>query len=259
VELCDYYGTLQAVPYVAMRRKLFQAGDAVSDLDFWIELGKRMGYGEHFPWRDSTEALDYAIEPSGLTIADVGGAADGGIPFGKVRLGQYAQRGGFATPSKKVELWSATLDELGHDGVPRHVDSPQRPGVEAGATVDGRAADYPLVLTTGARTLQYLHSEYRDVERLARRAREPQAEIHPQTAATYGLNDGTPMRIETARGSIVMQTKVTDTILPGVIAVPHGWERASVNDLTDDAPADPVIGYPILKSTSCRVLPLPVE
>ena len=127
VELCDYYGTLQAVPYVAMRRRLFQAGEAVSDLDFWIELGKRMGYGEHFPWRDSTEALDYALEPSGFGIADVAGAADGGIPFGTVRLGQYIKKGGFATPSKKIELWSATLAEMGHDGVPRHVDSPQAP------------------------------------------------------------------------------------------------------------------------------------
>ncbi len=182
VELCDYYGTLQAVPYVAMRRKLFQAGEAVSDLDFWIELGKRMGYGEHFPWRDSTEALDYALEPSGFSIADVAGAADGGIPFGTVRLGQYAKKGGFATPSKKVELWSATLAELGHDGVPRHVDSPQGPlearlstraRGRAGRSAAGTPGDYPLLMTTGARTLHYLHSEYRDVERLARRARRP--------------------------------------------------------------------------------------
>jgi len=251
VELCDYYGTLQAVPYIALRRKLFQVGEAVSDLEFWIELGKRMGYGEHFPWADSVEALDYALEPSGLSMAELAALPGAGRPFGQVRLGQYEQKGGFATPSGKVELFSQTLLDLGHDPVPRHREAPAA-AVAAGATRTGEG-DFPLILTTGARTLQYLHSEYRDVERLARRRPQAEAEIHPDTAAAYGIGDGAPMRIESPVGAIVMQARLTETILPGVVAVPHGWEGQSANDLTDDTCIDPIIGYPLLKSARCRV------
>ncbi|MHB9114312.1 MAG: molybdopterin-containing oxidoreductase family protein [Thermoleophilia bacterium] len=249
VELCDYYGTLQAVPYVGIRRRLFQVGEAVSDLDFWIELAKRMGYGEHFPWADAVEALDFALEPSGLTLAEIDGHPDGGMDFGSVRLGLYADKGGFGTPSRKVELASETLRELGHDAVPRHRDSPELAGA------DSDVATYPLILTTGARSLQYLHSEHRDVERLAKRGRYPLAEIHPATAALYGVEDGADVEIESAHGSVVMRACVTDSMLPGVVGLPHGWNEASVNDLTDDYQGDPITGYPILKSKAGRIRP----
>ena len=268
VELCDYYGTLQAVPYVAMRRKLFQVGEAMSDVDFWIELGKRMGYQDLLPWADATEALDYALEPSAFSVEELDSLPDGGMPFGAVRLGQYLEKGGFATPSGKIELASDTLRDLGHDAVPRHRQSPEAPGGTMAATLSADEAEepgehgepgepvYPLILTTGARVLQYLHSEYRDIERLAKRGRQPLAELHPETAAAYGIEDGKPIQIETRHGSVRMQARVTDSILPGVVSLPHGWKDASVNDLTDDYQGDPIIGYPILKSKACLVRPV---
>lgn len=268
VELCDYYGTLQAVPYIAMRRKLFQVGEAVSDLDFWIELGKRMGYGEYFPWADATEALDYALEPSGITIHDVESRPDGGMPFGRVRLDNYRVKNGFFTPSRKIELFSSTLHDLGHDGIPQHRPGPEgtRAAIVGAAAVGDAAAvggdatlgghEFPLLLTTGARTLQYLHSEHRDIERLAKRGRYAEAELHPETARRFGIDADASMVIETPYGSVTMRARITDGILPGVVAVPHGWRDASVNDITDETPGDPITGYPILKSAVCRVWPV---
>ena len=265
VELCDYYGTLHGVPHVSMRRKLFQVGEAVSDLDFWIELSKRMGYGEHFPWVDSTEALDYALEPSGFTLADLAALPEGGMSFGKVRLGNYEKRGGFGTPSGKIELASETLRDLGHDAVPRYVKGAgETEPVDAGERADsaehagatGGTEDFPLTLTTGARTLQYLHSEHRDVERLAKRGRRPEAEIHPDTAEEFGVSGGSQVEIESPYGRVTMTALVTEGILPGVVSLPHGWADASVNDITSDYSGDPITGYPILKSMKCRVRPV---
>ena len=51
-------------------------------------------------------------------MQDVEGQPDGGMPFGKVRLGNYRVKNGFFTPSKKIELFSSTLSDLGHDGIP---------------------------------------------------------------------------------------------------------------------------------------------
>jgi anaerobic selenocysteine-containing dehydrogenase len=259
VELCDYYGTLQAVPYVAMRRRLFQVGEAMADVDFWIELGKRMGYQESLPWSDATEALDYALEPSGFTLDELDRLPDGGMPFGSVRLGQYLKKGGFATPSRKIELASDTLRDLGHDAVPRHRQSPEAPGGSMaseplpGEKGSGGEPAFPLVLTTGARVLQYLHSEHRDIERLAKRGRHPLAELHPDTARRYSIEDDALVEIETQHGAVRMQASVIDGIMPGVVSLPHGWKDASVNDLTDDYQGDPITGYPILKSKACRV------
>jgi anaerobic selenocysteine-containing dehydrogenase len=92
--------------------------------------------------------------------------------------------------------------------------------------------DYPLILTTGARILQFLHSQHRNIPRLRRDAPEPLAEIHPEAD---------------------IKTRVTDAIRPDVVAIPHGWDEANANILTSQQPADPIIGYPGLKALLCNV------
>jgi anaerobic selenocysteine-containing dehydrogenase len=61
------------------------------------------------------------------------------------------------------------------------------------------------------------------------------------------------MVIETKRGGIEIKAKVTEDILPNVVNVPHGWSQANVNILTDNTPADPISGYPVLKGLLCKV------
>ena len=245
-ELCDYYGTLHAVPYIALRRKIVQAGEAKSDVEFWFELGKRMGYGEFFPWDSIEEALDYALSPTDLTIEKLK-EHPGGMPYGEKRIDYYKKKG-FPTPSGKVELSSGTLEELGHDPVPRHQESPESPVINK-----AMAKDYPLILTTGARTLEFLHSEYRDIPGLKKKRPEPSVEIHPETAISLSVQDGEEIILENKLGAITIKACLTEDILPGVVNVPHGWENANVNLLTDDTSVDPITGYPLLKSMQCRV------
>ena len=51
-------------------------------------------------------------------------------------------------------------------------------------------------------------------------APEPLAEIHPETAALYGIADGDMMNIETQKGKIQMKAKTTDKLVRGVLSVP---------------------------------------
>ena len=113
--------------------------------------------------------------------------------------------------------------------------------------------EYPLVLTTGARHLEFCHSQHRNVEKLRQRNREPLAEINIETAEKYGISDGEKVAVETKRGKIELKAKVSEDILPGIVCIPHGWAEANVNLLTDDSSADPTIGYPALKSLLCRI------
>ena len=57
----------------------------------------------------------------------------------------------------------------------------------------------------------------------ARRYRDPLADIHPDTAARYGIKNRDWMWIETRRGRMRQRARVTTGIDPRVIAAEHGW------------------------------------
>jgi anaerobic selenocysteine-containing dehydrogenase len=84
------------------------------------------------------------------------------------------ERKGFSTPSKKIEIYSETFAEEGHDPLPTYREPDQSP-----LSTPELFEKYPLVLTTGARILYYTHSQHRNVEELKKRCPEPFAEIHP--------------------------------------------------------------------------------
>ena len=51
-----------------------------------------------------------------------------------------------------------------------------------------------------------------------------------------------------------MKANVTDTILAGVVALPHHWpDDANANALVDDRSLDPISGFPPFKSQLCQV------
>ena len=249
-ELNDYYSTLWAIPHVILRKKVQQRGEAWSDLKFWLELGKKMGYQEDFPWQDEDAFIDHLLEPSGYNLNSLQEEYPEGVNIGEVKYQTY-QKKGFKTPSKKVEIYSEFLRELGHDPIPTYHEPPESP-----ENSPELFKDYPLILTTGARDKHFTHSQHRNLPSLRKKSSEPFAEIHVETAAQYGLTDGDPVTVETKRGAISLKIKATDRILPGVINIPHGWSEANVNLLTTEEAADTVLGYPALKALLCRISPV---
>jgi anaerobic selenocysteine-containing dehydrogenase len=230
-----------------LRQKIIEVGECWSDMRFWLELAQRMGYEEHFPWKDDEEVLDYLLEPSGLTLKGLHEDEPGGVFYRSMKYRQYEQRG-FRTPSGKVELYSETLEKLGQDPLPTHRESQ-----ESTVSTPDLAREYPLILTTGARIDRYLHSQLHNIPRLRRGVPKPTAEIHPRTAAEYGIADGETINVETKRGSIEIEASLSDDILPRVVSIPHGWEKANVNLLTDMGFADPLTGVPAFKSMLCKI------
>jgi len=81
--------------------------------------------------------------------------------------------------------------------------------------------------------------------------------IHPRDAAERGLSDGGSARVSTGCGAIELPVEITDTVMPGVVSVPHGWGHGragvqlrvastspgqSVNDILDPAAVDALSG-----------------
>jgi anaerobic selenocysteine-containing dehydrogenase len=241
LELVDYYSVIFGIPYMILRKKAIEPlGEAKSDVEFWLELARKMGYKDKFPWRSVEEVLDYVLEPTGYSVDDLIERHPSGVWTGDVRYGEYRQRG-FRTPSGKVELYSKTLAERSYDALP----TPREPSE---SPYGSKAKEYPLILTTGARSLYFIHSQLRNVEKMIRLQSEACVEIHPQTAERYGIRGGDRVIVKTERGSIEIKAKLTDSILPGVINIPHGWREANVNILTSRKPSDPISGCPELKA-----------
>ena len=159
------------------------------------------------------------------------------------------EKEGFQTPSGKVEIASSVLAEHGIDPLPVYREPPESP-----LSRPDLAGRYPLVLTSGARVMAYTHSQFRNIGQLRQLMPEPLADINPADAAPRGINTGDTIKISSPRGTIIVKAKVTDTILTGVVSVPHHWpDEANVNALVDDKNLDPISGFLPCKSLLCQV------
>lgn len=47
--------------------------------------------------------------------------------------------------------------------------------------------------------------------------------MHPQDAEARGIDEGDSVEIASAQGSVVIPVELTLDVMPGVVAVPHGW------------------------------------
>ena len=220
-----------------------------SDCKFRLELARRMGYGEYFPWEDDEDVVDYAIEPSGWSVERIKAENPSGMLLDVFHPGihEYKQRG-FRTPSGKAEIYSETLKNLGCDPLPTYTELSQ-----GSASTPDLAGEYPLTLITGTRDLEFWHTQHHRLAKLHRRNPEPLAQIHPSTAAEYGIGDRDVMIVENRIGRIEIKALVSEDILPGIVSIPHAWAKACENMLIDDAPADPVSGFVAYSGPLCRI------
>jgi len=150
-----------------------------------------------------------------------------------------------------VEIFSDELDQHGYEPLPTFHEP-----IESSISFPDRAKDYPLILTTGARTEIYTHARYRNVPSLRKRYPKPLVEINSKTAKGLGIADGDMVKIESLRGSIRARAKLTDDIHQKVVSMLHGWSNlsgANVNRLTDNKAVDPISSFPEFRSLLCRV------
>lgn len=242
------YAVTTGMPYLLLRKKTVEPlGESWPDWKIWSEIGRRMGYGEFFPWNSDEEVVDFFLKPTGITRQQL----DTEHPEGMFYIEEnkkYVTYPTYRTPSGKAELYSETLRENGYDPLPCFVEPSQSP-----VSSPELAKHYPLILTTGARIPQYTHTQYRNLPSLHEQAPEPVAEVNPATARKYGLKDGDMMSIETTKGGIVMKVATTETLSPGVVSIPHGWSEANANELTQLDFRDPITGYSEMKALLCRI------
>ena len=113
--------------------------------------------------------------------------------------------------------------------------------------------EYPLTLTSG-RVLYHWHTGQitRRVEGLMSHVGESFVEINPTTADSLGISDGEYVRVESRRGSIIVNAQVTDRVGEGTLFIPMHFAAGAVNKLTGET-FDPQAGIPEYKISSVRI------
>ena len=237
--------------HVFLKQKAVEVEGCWPDWKVLFELARRLGFGEAFPWQDVEEAIDYQLEPSGITVEQLK-ANPGGVRFKEGEQYRKYEQDGFGTPSGKVELYSQTLEDRGYDPLPGWTEPAESP-----LSQPELVKEYPLIGCSAGKTVNYVHSQYRHVESLREREPEPWVRLHPQDAESRGIADGEWVRISSPRGSIRMKAQVTDATLAGVASIsPHWGEsfpEAHMNVLIDDGPRDSVTGSTGDRSFLCEV------
>jgi len=246
-----------AANVVLANQRAVRTFECKSDEEIFVELARRMKLPA---CTEPVEAvLDAQLKAGGLNLsfAELKERGSITVPFTYRKYEDH----GFKTPTGKIELYSTRFEEMGYAPLPTYAEPPESP-----LSRPDLVADYPLVLTTGARIPYFFNSEHRQIDKLRKAHREPVADIHPDTAQRYGIRNRDWMWIETRRGRIKQRARVTTGIDPRVIAAEHGWWfpdepapeygvwKSNVNLLTDNAPPyDPAMGTYQLRALLCRV------
>ncbi len=238
-------------------------GEARSDLQIIFDLATRLGLGAAFWDGDIDAAFRHQLAPSGITLEELRAHPEGvRVPL-TTRYRKYADTG-FATPSGKVELYSATLATHGYPPLPSFEEpltSPRsRPDL---------AHRYPLVLSC-AKSLFFCETQHRQVAALRKSAPDPQVEMHPSAAAARRIIAGDWVTVDTPNGSVRARAKLNANLDPQVVFAQHGWwqacdelglpgyppygpDSANLNLVLRQTPSDPISGSSPLRASVCEV------
>lgn len=227
-------------------------GECWPDAKMINELAKKMGLGEQF-WPDFREALDLILNPAGLSFEQF---KEKKVLQADKRYRKY-EKDGFGTPSKKVEIYSQQLKDMGYSPLPIYSEPEKAPET---------AREYPLILTS-AKESSFVHSGQRNISRLRQKHPEPVLWLNPHTASRLGLKAGDWAFIETNKGRIKQRLALDENLDAETAVVAfgwwfpekgigdlYGWSHSNVNVLTDNGPPyEPALGSLALRGLPCKV------
>ncbi|TMR41546.1 molybdopterin oxidoreductase family protein [Actinomadura geliboluensis] len=225
-------------------RKMLDSGTSTEQrLDMMLRLGP---YGDGF-----------GADPSGLTLTRLRTEHPHGLDLGalKPRLDEV-----LCTTSGRVELCPSTF-AADVDRLHAALGAPQNDGT----------------VLIGRRHLRSNNSWLHNVPELVRGSNTCTLQLNPADAERIGVAAGDTVRVTSRTGTVEAVAEPTDTVMPGVVSLPHGWghdrpgtrtavarEHAgvNVNAVTDEQEIDPLSGNAVFNGvpvTLEAVSPAPVS
>ena len=267
IETCRLYtggpgtGWLEGHSLLSGEKAVDPPGEARSDFEFVAELGTRLG--QNWPWKTDEQYYDWQLKPLGYSsFKEFHEKVQWVVP--EPTYHKY-EKVGFGTPSGKVEIYSAFLEELGYNPLPDYEEPPNSP-----FNTPELWKEYPYV--QGAMRLKYYYQScYRNLPSLRERLPDPLVCMHPETAVAHGVKDGDWVWIESPSTPYRLKQKVRvfDGVDPRVIYPDFGWWfpeksveeglhgawESNINLITEDDPSVccPMIGSWYLNANLLRI------
>ena len=168
---------------------------------------------------------------------------------------------GFATMSRKVDVYSEAMLRLARTGFPYMYpfDQPACDDYDPICTfkeptespVEGQPGydpEYPLVITTG-RLPHFHHGTMRHAPFIREVMPAPELKINPETAAEYGIEHLDWVKITSRRGSSNARAYLTQGIAPGVLITERFWNPECFDDTQETiTPGIEECGYNIMSA-----------
>ncbi len=136
--------------------------------------------------------------------------------------------GAFRTPSGKYEFYSQAAATTGNHLLPVYRQEASTP------------EERPVRLIN-PHWKYGLHSQFQNIDWMMNICGEPYVEIHPDLAASYGIEDGDGVRITSDIGYLVIKARLRSTVPTDAVVVYEAWFKDSpfnVNYLVPALPAD---------------------
>jgi thiosulfate reductase/polysulfide reductase chain A len=253
------------INFISARQKVVEPpAECREDMKIAIELVKRIPWAERrfIPWDAPEELCDWMVKGMGITFAEF---KEKGYIVDPIEYKKYSKTG-FFTPTKKVELYSTIFEQCGYAPLPIYNEPPESP-----LSSPELLKDYPFILISGARHINYFHSEGRQISSLRKIVPDPEIEIHPDTAQSLKISNGSWVWVETPQvvdEKVRFKVKLTSRINPKVVHARHGWwfpekpppEHGCFESnidvvLSGDPPREPICGSVPTRGTLCKVYP----
>lgn len=168
---------------------------------------------------------------------------------------------GFATMSRKVDVYSEGMLRLARTGFPYMYpfDQPACDDYDPICTfkeptespVEGQPGydpEYPLVITTG-RLPHFHHGTMRHAPFIREVMPAPELKINPETAAEYGIEHLDWVKITSRRGSSNARAYLTQGIAPGVLITERFWNPECFDETQESiTPGIEECGYNIMSA-----------
>jgi anaerobic selenocysteine-containing dehydrogenase len=202
--------------------------EAKEDEQIMIDLGHRLSPDKWPEWvKEPKDYMEWRLQVGNVdfTFEELQNKYDG-MHFNEFRYYKYKNgflrpdgSQGFITPTGRYEFYITVFANWGIDPLPFYEEPPTSP-----YSTPELAKEYPLVLTTGKRSFEFFHSEWRQAETISRELHPyPKFEIHPQTAQHYGIENGQWAWIENQMGRFRQIANYNETLDPRIVSTEHGW------------------------------------
>lgn len=189
--------------------------------------------GVYWNWKTSKAKSEEEAKSKGYLGAD-GKKGYVGQKIGDAVYRAYAPSK--LTKSGYLELYSDLMKDKGLPAFPTYTPIPEHQ----------KMADDELILTT-FKVACHTHSRTMHTKYLAEMYHDNPGWINPKTAAERGIKNGDSIKVASAIGEITTTAKVTEGIVPGIIAISHhagrqhsgrwgsGW-KSPIPGVTDNDP-----------------------